>query len=285
MLPMIEQALSEAELTTKDLKAVAATAGPGLLGSLLVGLASAKALAHSLNIPFIAIDHLEAHSIAAFLEKNDLSFPNLTLLISGGHTLLFYQEELGKIEIIGKTLDDAVGEAYDKISTKLELGYPGGPVIDQLSADYRGDFFDLPVPMKRSADLNFSFSGLKTAVVYKINSTKNVDSSFKSKLAASFQRSAIDALTIKLKLAIAAYPNTKNIIVCGGVACNKGLRRELESASWVDQQKLRIPPANYCTDNAAMVGYLAMCYFNRQQLSDLDTKPYTSANLSPVFCQ
>ena len=283
MLPMVEATLEEANLTITDIKAVAATAGPGLLGSLLVGLASAKAMAQALDVPFIGIDHLEAHCIAAFLEQNDMAFPILSLLISGGHTMLLYQEELGCIKLIGNTLDDAVGEAYDKIATKLDLGYPGGPIIDKRSMNYRGDYFDFPVPMKSSADLNFSFSGLKTAVIYKLKNQPEPDEATKTKLVASFQRAAIEALMTKLKRAYQEYRQVKHIIVCGGVSCNQGLRQELKQANWLDQDKLRLPPPKYCTDNAAMIGFLATKYFARQACAALDTKPYTSFTASPVF--
>ncbi len=282
MLPIIDAALKSAGIDYPQLSAVAVTTGPGLRGSLLVGLVTAKALAYGLQLPLIGVDHLEAHIAAAFLGEAEPRFPLLALVISGGHTMLCFLTRFGEMEIVGNTLDDAVGEAYDKVATFLDLGYPGGPIIDRLAEEYAGDLIELPIPMQRSGDLNFSFSGLKTAVVQFCRAYPKEVGEHKDKIAASFQRAAVTSLMQKLLRAGELYPQVQQIIVCGGVSCNRALRRALREQPVFRQRPLLLPEPQYCTDNAAMIAKLGHYYFKRENFTPLDVSPYTSASHSPV---
>lgn len=285
MLPIIEEALAQAAIDYAALKGIAVTAGPGLLGSLLVGLASAKALALGLNIPLIAVDHLEAHIAAAYIGEARPDFsraPVMALVISGGHTALYLWKEVGELHLLGNTVDDAVGEAFDKVAAQLQLGYPGGPVIDKIAGAYQGALLPLPIPMQHSKDLQFSFSGLKTAVVQHLKLHPALNETSQAQVAASFQAAAIEALATKLAAALRRNPNVQEVVVCGGVAANQGLRRRLQAIPEIKTRTLKIPPPKYCTDNAAMIARLGLDYFQRQQFSSLDTASYTSFSRSPV---
>ncbi len=250
---VVGQALKEAGVDFQDLAAVAVTNGPGLVGSLLVGVAGAKALAYAAGIPLIGINHLEGHIYANFLMHPELEFPFLALLVSGGHTHLVYFRGHGDFDVLGHTRDDAAGEAFDKIARALGLGYPGGPQI-QKAAEHGDAFaFELPRAMLEPGSLDFSFSGMKSAVLNTMNSTrmKGIELSVPD-VAASFQQSVIDVLVRK---ALLAQQNTgaQTVLLAGGVAANALLRRNLAERLEERGVKLLYPPPMLCTDNGAMI--------------------------------
>ena len=338
--PIIEQALNKAKVKYKDLAAVAVTHGPGLVGSLLVGLCAAKALSFSLNIPLIGINHLEAHIYANFLlqdtclagrqaitkiqdtnkhqtskNKNQTLFPFICLLVSGGHTMIVLVEGHGKYKVLGRTRDDAAGEAFDKVARFIKLGYPGGPIIDKLAKEGNPEAINFPRPMlarrssksgggmEKNFGYDFSFSGIKTAVVNYVNNssvtvTKPVSSrgnSYEKKdekrnritkraslphnvadLAASFQQAVVDVLVTKTIRAAKEY-NCKTIALAGGVAANSCLRKELTEKG--QGLNILVPPLSLCTDNAAMVGCLGYYKLQQSQTSDLKLPPVASLSL------
>ena len=249
---LIDLALEEANVKALDLDYVAVTKGPGLIGSLLVGINAATAFAFANDIPIIGVNHLIGHIYAASID-NELKFPLVALLVSGGHTELIYMEEDFKFEIIGTTLDDAVGEAYDKVARTLGLEYPGGPVIDRL-AKLGKDTYDLPRVLLNKYEFNFSFSGLKSAVINKVHNLnqKGLEVSVND-MARSFQDSVMDVLLEKLINAKDKF-NPKQIIVAGGVAANSELRKRVLE---ITDTEVIIPKFIYCTDNAAMIGAAA----------------------------
>jgi N6-L-threonylcarbamoyladenine synthase len=240
---VIDKAMKEANVTVDDIDLVAVTEGPGLIGALLVGINAATAFAYANKKPLIGVNHLVGHIYAANLEK-PMTFPLLSLLVSGGHTDLIYMRDHFDFEVIGTTLDDAVGEAYDKVARLLKLGYPGGPIIDKLSLEGT-DTYHLPRPYLDDKGLNFSFSGLKSAVANLV-SKQDVDV---KNLSASFQSSVLDVLEYKIKKALELYP-VKQLLVVGGVASNQGLRERLKNLTPVE---VIIPRHAYCTDNAIMI--------------------------------
>ncbi len=257
LVPVLAEALATAGIEGTDVEAVAATTGPGLVGSLLVGVSSAKALSLVWGVPFVSVNHLEAHLYASFLEEPDLEMPLVVLLVSGGHTMLVLMEGHGRYRLLGSTLDDAAGEAYDKVARYLGLGYPGGPAIDALSVDGDPTAFDYPRAMvQENPDTlpddrryAFSFSGLKTAVV---NHVRNEPDAPTADVAASFQAAVVDALVTKARWAVEA---TGAVGAClgGGVAANSLLRERF--AAMCDGAGVRafVPSRAMCTDNAAMV--------------------------------
>jgi N6-L-threonylcarbamoyladenine synthase len=250
---LIDQAIQEANIAVKEIGLVAVTQGPGLIGALLVGINAATAFAYAHRIPVIGVNHLVGHMYSANLE-HELKFPALGLLVSGGHTELIYMQDHMKFELIGQTLDDAVGEAYDKVAKMLKLGYPGGPIIDRLAQEGE-DTYHLPRPYLEDHALNFSFSGLKSAVLKVVQQSEQKNMPLHvSNLAASFQASVMDVIAYKLKEALKRYP-VRQLIVAGGVAANQGLRKRLaESDLGVE---IVIPSMQYCTDNAAMIAAAA----------------------------
>lgn len=253
----IEEALAEADVSAKDLKAVAVTYGPGLVGALLIGLSAAKAFAWANGLPLLPINHMAGHIYAARLVE-PLEFPLMALLVSGGHTELVYMEEDGSFEIIGETRDDAAGEAYDKVGRVLGLSYPSGKEIDEL-AHQGEDTYDFPRAMIKEDNFDFSFSGLKSAF---INLTHNAEQRGeeldRKNLAASFQASVVEVLVTKTIKACKAYP-VKQLIVAGGVAANQGLRETMSAviSAQLPAMKLIVPPLRLCGDNAAMIGAAA----------------------------
>lgn len=247
---LIDKALKDANLNPKDIDLVAVTEGPGLIGSLLVGINAATSFAFAHQKKVIGVNHLAGHIYSANLVK-PIKFPALALLVSGGHTELVYLKEHMSFQVIGQTLDDAVGEAYDKVARMLGVGYPGGPMIDKL-AHQGEDTYNLPRPFLDDHGLDFSFSGLKSAVANlkgKLKSDIHVEN-----MAASFQASVLDVLMHKLTKAVQTYDVTQLIIV-GGVAANKGLRERISQA--FQAYDVVIPPLDYCTDNAVMIGAAA----------------------------
>ena len=268
IIPLIKLTLEEAKLEFSDLDGIAYTAGPGLRGPLLIGASIAKSLAFSLKIPSIGIHHMEAHLLINLLEDPAPKFPFLTLLISGGHCLLINAKELGSYEIVGQTIDDAVGEAFDKVSKLLELGYPGGPLIEKLAQSGDSSAFSFPRPLINKDNLDFSFSGLKTAVFYTLKDTKVINKQIKANIAASFQDAVADTLLIKSKKALEETKQNE-LVIGGGVASNKYIRKKLVEG--LKDNKIYFPPLERCTDNGAMVAFAGSFYLsnNNQAKNDL----------------
>jgi N6-L-threonylcarbamoyladenine synthase len=248
LTPVVAEALVEAGLSDHEVEAVAATSGPGLVGALLVGLSAAKALALVWDVPFVAVNHLEGHLYAAFLEEPDLELPLVVLLVSGGHTMIVHMEEHGRYTLLGSTIDDAAGEAFDKVARYLGLGYPGGPVIDKLAAEGDPEAIAFPRAMA-DRGFDFSFSGLKTAVV---NHVRSHPEAATEDVAASFQEAVVDVLVDKTMKA-ARSVGAKGVCLGGGVAANRALRQRLVAACAADGVRPFVPSMAMCTDNAAMI--------------------------------
>lgn len=256
IIPIIKESLGEARIKLKDLDAVAATYGPGLLGSLLVGLIVAKGLAYALELPFIGINHLEAHFYANFLSYPEIVLPLVGLIISGGHTELIYLSKEREYEILGTTRDDAVGEAFDKVARILDLGYPGGPVIEKMAEKGNPQSIKLPLTHFKNNSLDFSFSGIKTAVLYYVKDLERKKAPVSTAdIAASFQLKIAQMLSKNL-FKVACLKKVKQIIFGGGVSANLFLRSFLEKEK-PDHIKIFFPPLELCTDNAAMVAACA----------------------------
>lgn len=252
---VVEEALEKANVTYQDLTAVAVTEGPGLVGALLVGIHAAKAIAFAHGLPLIGVHHIAGHIYANQLVAK-LQFPLLALVVSGGHTELIYMEKDGQFQVIGQTRDDAVGEAYDKVARALALPYPGGPNVEQL-ADTAEATLDLPRSWLEKDSYDFSFSGLKSAVLNRLNNDKQRGIvTDRAALAKGFQESVVDVLVAKTVRAQAQF-NVKQVVLAGGVAANKGLRKALTEAFANKDVTLLVPPLSLCTDNAAMIGACA----------------------------
>lgn len=257
---LLKQAVLEASTPLTDIFGIAVTKSPGLIGALLVGLSAAKAIAYSLGIPLIGVNHLEGHINAAALSAKELPYPHIGLIVSGGHTSLYLVEGFGKYKLLGATRDDAAGEAFDKVARLLELGYPGGPIIDKLAAIGNPKAVKFKKPRFRDmSEFDFSFSGIKTAVMlhYKklTEGNRRVQEKTIADIAASFQRSVVEALIDRIVAATKKY-SCKNVVVSGGVAANNGLREALNNSKNVRQLDVFVPPADLCTDNAAMIAYV-----------------------------
>ncbi|MGH9046193.1 MAG: tRNA (adenosine(37)-N6)-threonylcarbamoyltransferase complex transferase subunit TsaD [Acidimicrobiales bacterium] len=249
LTPVIDEALERARVVSHPpVDAVAVTCGPGLVGSLLVGLSQAKALAMAWEVPFVGVNHLEGHLFASLLDHSDLDWPLVVLLVSGGHTFLVLVEGLGRYRLLGQTLDDAAGEAFDKVARFLGLGYPGGPAIDREARHGDPTAFRFPRAM-RDEGLDFSFSGLKTSVVRTVEKTPDAST---ADVAASFQEAVVDVLVAKARRAVAAT-GAHGVCLSGGVAANSLLRRRLEEACRDDGVAALVPSIAMCTDNAAMI--------------------------------
>ncbi|EJN94440.1 tRNA (adenosine(37)-N6)-threonylcarbamoyltransferase complex transferase subunit TsaD [Streptococcus ratti] len=262
----IQDALKEAGIGASDLAAVAVTYGPGLVGALLVGMAAAKAFAWANHLPLIPVNHMAGHLMAA-QSIADLQYPLLALLVSGGHTELVYVSEAGNYKIIGETRDDAVGEAYDKVGRVMGLTYPAGREIDQLA--HKGqDIYDFPRAMIKEDNLEFSFSGLKSAFInLHHNAQQKGEELPVEDLCASFQAAVLDILLAKTKKALQAYP-VKTLVVAGGVAANQGLRERL--ADEITEAEVVIPPLRLCGDNAGMIAYAAAVEYEKGRFAELD---------------
>lgn len=265
---VVLEALENAKINFKDINAVAVTYGPGLVGALLVGVMAAKALSYALKVPLVAVNHLEAHIYANFLEKPDVEFPTLCLVVSGGHTDLVLIKHHGSYELLGSTLDDAAGEAFDKIARAIGLGYPGGPLIDKLAQGGNADAIDFPRVYLEDGSLDFSFSGLKTAVLNYLNSAKQKNMKINTaNLAAAFQQAVVDVLVDKTILAAEKY-GVKVIMLAGGVASNRCLRNQLKKAADKCGFKVIYPQPILCTDNAAMVACCGYYKYLRGEFAD-----------------
>lgn len=271
--PVLAQAMVEAGVEDGDVDAVGATVGPGLVGALLVGLSAAKALSLAWDVPFVAVNHLEAHLYSAFLEEPDLDLPVVIMLASGGHTMLVLMEDHANYRLLGTTLDDAAGEAFDKVARFMGLPYPGGPAIDEAAVS--GDPEAIPFPRATlEGTWDFSFSGLKTAV---INYVRKEPEASTEDVAASFQQAVVDVLVDKARRAAAEH-GAKGLVLAGGVAANSRLREATLDACMADGLAPFLPSRAMCTDNAAMVAAAAWWRLRSSGPSDLDTG--ATANLS-----
>jgi N6-L-threonylcarbamoyladenine synthase len=253
VLPLTENVLKTANKTLKDIDAIAYTQGPGLSGALLVGTSFAESLAFSLQIPTINVHHLEGHLLAPLLEVNPPAFPFVALLVSGGHSQLMRVDGIGEYELLGDTLDDAAGEAFDKTAKLLGLGYPGGPALSKLAQSGKARF-KLPRPLLNSGDLNFSFSGLKTAVLTLVNQHQPLDATTTADIAWEFQEAVTEILTLKCMTAL-RETGLDNLVVSGGVGANSKLREKLNAATKRKLCKVSYPRLEFCTDNGAMIAF------------------------------
>lgn len=253
LIPLLKSVLQQANLTLNDLGGIAYTAGPGLIGALLVGACFARSLSFALAIPSVAIHHLEGHLLAPMLESDPPAFPFLALLVSGGHTQLIHVESMGHYQILGDTLDDAVGEAFDKSAKLLGLGYPGGSALAALAEHGRAGRFRFPRPMVDRPGLDFSFSGLKTAVAQAVAS-HFLDESTRADVAYAFQEAAIDTLVVKCRRAL-QETQLKRLVIAGGVSANHRLRQKLQTLVEAIGANLYVARPEFCTDNGAMIAY------------------------------
>ena len=265
IVPVVASALDDASVGFDDLDAIAATAGPGLIGALLVGVSAAKGIAVARDIPYVAVNHLEAHLYASWLEAPDLAVPLAVLIVSGGHTLLVAVDAPGHYRVLGATVDDAAGEAFDKVARVLDLGYPGGPAIDRLARTGAPDAIAFPRPMADDG-LDFSFSGLKTAV---LNHRRHHPDTDPADVAASFQEAVVDVLSAKL-ITAADELGAATLVIGGGVAANSRLRRRVADLADETGRRAFLPPPELCTDNAAMVATAAFWQLRASGPSPLD---------------
>ncbi len=261
---VINDALTEAKIDSKKIDVIATTAGPGLITSLIVGIEAAKTLAFAWNKPLLPVNHMYGHIAANFLQP--ISFPAVCLVVSGGHTEIVVLKNHTQMKKIGQTVDDAIGEAFDKVAKLLNLGYPGGPIVSKLAENGDAKKFSLPRPMLASKDFNFSFSGLKTSVLYNAQKIKKQDDQFKADMCASFQQAAVEVVVKKTIRAAEKY-KAKTIMMAGGVAANKKLRLDLESATKKFGANFTVPPFVLCTDNAAMIGIAGTYLANKKMPS------------------
>jgi len=279
MVPVVKSALDEAKIHVERIDGMAVTYGPGLVGSLLIGLSFAKALSYSLRIPLIGINHIEGHIFANFLEDPQLEPPFICLVISGGHSNLIYVADRGEYELLGRTRDDAAGEAFDKVAKVLDLGYPGGPIIDEVSKEGKPDFVRFPRAYLEKGSFDFSFSGLKTAVaIYVSKLSKEKLGTHRIDIAASFQEAIVDVLVDK-GMKSCFFKKVKNIALAGGVARNSRLRERLETEARKHDLEVFYPSPILCTDNAAMIASAGDFRLSRGERSSLDLNAIPYAKL------
>jgi N6-L-threonylcarbamoyladenine synthase len=283
LLPVIDEALKQADVRLEQIGCIAVHHTPGLVGALLVGVSAAKVLALALEIPLVCANHIEAHIYACRLAAGRDIFPCVGLVVSGGHTCLFHCKSALDFQLLGATLDDAAGEAFDKVATILELGFPGGPAVEKEAADGNAEAYHFPRSLLKEDRLDFSFSGLKTAVLYTVRgqdmsrAASSLAKQQRSDLAASFQQAVVDVLAAKSRQAL-QQTGLKRLAVGGGVAANRSLRRALEQMCAEEGAELFDPPLNLCTDNAAMAA-VAVEKWRRQDWAppDLDAVPVYGA--------
>ncbi|MDO4710782.1 MAG: tRNA (adenosine(37)-N6)-threonylcarbamoyltransferase complex transferase subunit TsaD [Peptostreptococcaceae bacterium] len=265
---VIRDALDRANTTFDEVDVIAATYGPGLVGALLVGLSTAKALSYALDIPFVGVNHIEGHIAANYLAFPELEPPFIALVVSGGHTHIIEVKGYDEYHILGKTKDDAAGEAYDKVARAMELGYPGGPLIDKLAREGRATI-DFPKAMMHDG-YDFSFSGVKSAVLNHLNSKKMKNETYdKAEVAASFQKAVVDILVQK-SIRATIDKGYEALVLCGGVSANSALREVAEQEAKENRIKLYYPPLSLCTDNAAMIGASGYYRYITGGSSDID---------------
>ncbi len=283
IIPVVNQAVCNANIQKKDITAIAYTAGPGLLGSLLVGASFSKAFALAMDIPLLEVNHMHAHILAHFIERNNINqypdFPFLCLTVSGGHTQIVLVKSHYDFQIIGQTIDDAAGEAFDKAAKIMNLPYPGGPLIDKYAKNGNPRMFSFPHP--NIPNLDFSFSGLKTSILYFLRDKLKQDPDFiennKADLCASIQNIIVDILIKKLKEA-SKKTGIKQIAIAGGVSANSGLRQALENEKEELKWQVFIPPFEYCTDNAAMIAIAGYYKYLNKDFSSQGSTPFTRYN-------
>ncbi len=276
ILPIVESAINQATINKSNLDGIAVTSGPGLAGSLLVGLNFAKAMALSLSIPYVGVNHIEGHLFSNSVFEKGPQPPFIALIISGGHTQLVLVKSWGEYEILGKTRDDAAGEAFDKVAKMLELPYPGGPAIEKLALDGDPDYVSLPKAKIKNSELDFSYSGLKTAVLYHLQSLKPSERQrHKADIAACFQVAAVDVLVDNSMKALKKY-EINQLTIAGGVACNSYLRNKLKEACKKQNYTLFCPPVILCTDNGAMIARAGKFYLDKGQYSEFSLSPKPS---------
>lgn len=254
VIPLLKQVLNDAKSELHDIDAIAYTQGPGLAGALLVGTSLAESLAFALDLPTIGVHHLEGHLLSPLLEENPPDFPFVALLVSGGHTQLMRVDGIGRYELLGDTLDDAAGEAFDKSAKLLGLPYPGGPAISKLAEQGRKQHFRLPRPMLASGDLNFSFSGLKTAVLTLASQNQPLSDQTRADIAFAFQESVVEVLSTKCEKAL-EKTGLNRLVVSGGVGANRQLRTALDLAARKNHFDVSYPRLEFCTDNGAMIAF------------------------------
>lgn len=275
---VVRQAIKEAKLDFSDLDGVAATCGPGLIGGVIVGSMVGKAISAARKIPFVAANHLEGHALTARLTHN-IQFPYLVLLLSGGHSQFIIVEEVGEYQIIGNTIDDALGEAFDKVAKMLGIGFPGGPAVEKMASFGSPGRFNLPRPLRGRENSDFSFSGLKTSVRNKIEQSKNGTFSEKDiqDLCSDFQYAVSDVIKDRVLNALnifsKKYPNCEKLVLCGGVASNQMIRTTLEQSVQTLGVNLVAPPINLCTDNGAMIAWVGVERLKLGLSNTLDFKP------------
>jgi N6-L-threonylcarbamoyladenine synthase len=281
---VVEEALEKAGVGLGNLEGIVATRGPGLIGALLVGLSTARAMAFALGIPLIGVHHMEGHILAPLLER-EIVFPYLALAVSGGHTQLYRVDGIGRYRTLGRTLDDAAGEAFDKVAKLLGLSYPGGVLIDGLAAHGDPDAIDFPRPLLHHQSLDFSFSGIKTAVLnYVKKQGEPIEGKHLEDLAASFQAAVVEVLCAKTRRA-AVENGLERVVVAGGVACNRGLRQAMEALSRECGLEVVFPSPPLCGDNAAMLGVAGNYYLQRGVKTSLDVDAVASWPLDLVSAQ
>jgi N6-L-threonylcarbamoyladenine synthase len=280
IVPMVDESLSQANVGKEDLNAIAAVYGPGLIGSILVGLSFGKAMAFGLGVPFIGVNHMEGHIFSNLIEDPKPAFPFMNLTVSGGHTQLVLVKKPFDYEILGETIDDAAGEAFDKVAKMLDIGYPGGPQVDKFAAVGNPKAVEFPRSYLDEGSFDFSFSGLKTSVLYYLKRSgfkdpnTNLGEKFIADVCASFQASVVEVLVHKLISAAQKF-SVRDIAIAGGVSANAGLRQKVAEAAKKNGLRLYIPKFEYCTDNGAMVamvGYYRMLEGYRADL-ELTAEP------------
>lgn len=271
-LPLIQAALQEADLTPKEIDGIAYTSGPGLVGALLVGATIARSLAYAWNVPALSVHHMEGHLLAPMLEENPPELPFVALLVSGGHTQLVKVEQIGKYELLGESIDDAAGEAFDKTGKLLGLDYPAGVAVSKLAEQGSPDRFTFPRPMTDRPGLDFSFSGLKTFAANTVNAhldeQGNLDHQTKCDIAYAFQKAVVDTIIIKCKRAL-EQTGYKRLVMAGGVSANKQLRQELAEFMQGYDGEVFYPRPEFCTDNGAMIAYAGFVRLQNGERSDL----------------
>ncbi len=282
IVPIVAEALGRAGVTLKDIQGIAVTQGPGLIGSLLVGLSFAKSLSFATGLPVVGVNHLEAHLSAIFLEEKPPKFPFLGLVVSGGHTSLFRMDGFGRYRRIGETRDDAAGEAFDKVAKLLGLGYPGGPIIDELSKKGNPKAIRFPRPVLSKDSFDFSFSGLKTAVVNYVRAHPQPSGGFSEgmikDIVSSFQEAIVEVL-VRKSIQAAQSHGLKRIVLSGGVAANQRLRERIIEESLEEKLRVYLPSPFLCTDNAAMVGVVGYEYLKRGIRSPLTLNAFSNLSL------
>ncbi len=267
LIPLIDECLRNSQLKKSDIQGIAYTAGPGLIGALLVGAATAKSLAWTWGIPALGVHHMEGHLLAPMLEESPPAFPFVALLVSGGHTLLVEVTDIGQYQLLGESLDDAAGEAFDKVAKMLGLAYPGGPLLSKLAEQGQANRFKFPRPMTDRPGLDFSFSGLKTFTMNTLNATEQTPQD-KADIALAFQHATAETLAIKCKRAL-KQTGLKRLIVAGGVSANTQIRQTLTKMVNKERAEIFFPRPEFCTDNGAMIAYAGCQHLLAQQSETL----------------